>query len=132
MDDCIFCRVVAGTVDAAILDRGPRSIVILDRNQAARGHLLVLPHVHATLWHELDADTAAELGAMAQKWAGVLVRALAPVGYNLLVNNGKAAGQEVPHAHMHVIPKVATGGPKMVVLDDAERRALVDALLAAR
>lgn len=130
-DDCVFCRIVAGTLPGAILDRGPRSTVILDHNQAARGHLLVLAKRHVTLFHELDAETAAELGAMAHKWAGVLVRALAPAGYNVLVNNGKSAGQEVPHVHVHVVPKTAPGGAKMVVLADAERQALVDGLLAA-
>ena len=45
------------------------------------------------------------MGAVTHRWARVLVRAIAPEGYNLLMNNGRAAGQDVFHAHMHITPR---------------------------
>jgi histidine triad (HIT) family protein len=108
--DCTFCRVVRGELGKTLVDEGEHTLVILDRNQAARGHLLVIPRQHVVLWHELEREVVAEMAAMAHRWAGVLVEALGPEGYNLLVNNGSVAGQDVFHVHLHITPRAAEDG----------------------
>jgi histidine triad (HIT) family protein len=126
---CVLCRIVAGDLPCTLLDEGDGCLVILDRNQAARGHLLVIPKTHVTMWHELDAEIAAEMAGKAHGWARALVEALRPDGYNLLVNNGAAAGQDVFHVHVHITPR-STGdgyygfGGGHLVLSDSEAAAL--------
>jgi histidine triad (HIT) family protein len=107
---CVCCRLVSGELPRTLVDEGERCIVMLDRNQAARGHLLVIPKVHVTQWHELDADVAAEMAAKAHGWARAVVEALRPAGYNLLINNGAAAGQDVFHVHLHITPRTPGDG----------------------
>jgi len=134
--DCTFCRILEGRFEGTVLEDGEHGVVILDRNQAARGHLLIIPRRHVTLWHELEPAVVAEMTAMAHRWARVLVETLRPDGYNLLMNNGAAAGQDVPHAHLHVTPRW-TGdgyyrfGGKVEVLAEEDVVALVTALRAA-
>jgi histidine triad (HIT) family protein len=122
--ECTFCRILQGELGKTLVDEGDHCLVILDRNQAARGHLLVIPKQHATLWHELAPPVVAEMTVMAHRWAGALVEALRPDGYNLLMNNGAAAGQDVFHAHLHITPRSAGdryyqfGGHHQLLSDD--------------
>jgi histidine triad (HIT) family protein len=108
--DCVFCRILKGELQCTLVDDGEHCLVILDRNQAARGHLLVIPKQHVTLWHELDHSVVVEMTLKAHRWARALVEALRPDGYNLLMNNGAAAGQDVFHAHLHITPRSIDDG----------------------
>jgi histidine triad (HIT) family protein len=110
MSDCVFCEIIAGKRFARLLESNAMAVVILDRNQTARGHMLVIPRSHVINWHELTDDDAAQMGRLARKWAGALTRAFAPDGYNILVNNGEAAGQDVFHVHLHITPRTANDG----------------------
>jgi histidine triad (HIT) family protein len=107
---CTFCRIVHGELTKTLVDEGPHCLVILDRNQAARGHLLIIPRRHVTLWHELEPEVVTEMTEKAHRWAAVLAETLRPDGYNLLMNNGGAAGQDVPHAHLHITPRSSGDG----------------------
>jgi histidine triad (HIT) family protein len=108
--ECTFCRVLRGELPKTLVEEGEHCAVILDRNQSARGHLLVIPKRHVALWHELDLPTAVEMAALAHAWVRTLVEALRPDGYNLLLNGGAAAGQDVFHAHLHITPRAAGDG----------------------
>lgn len=103
--DCVFCGILTGKLQSTLVEEGEHCVVILDRNQAARGHLLVIPKRHVMLWHELERPVVVEMTLKAHRWSGVLVEALRSDGYNLLVNNGAAAGQDVFHAHLHITPR---------------------------
>lgn len=105
MDTCIFCKIVAGKIPSTRLHEDEKAIVFLDINQSARGHLLVVPRAHAGVWHELDGETAAHLAQLALRLAPSVLRSMKADGYNLVVNNGEAAGQEVMHVHLHLIPR---------------------------
>lgn len=115
--NCVFCKIIAGDIPSATVYEDDTSIVFLDINQAARGHLLITPRLHAEQWHHLDAETAAHLCTLAIRCAPAVLDALEADGYNLLQNNGAAAGQEVMHVHLHLIPRwrgdgYFGGGPK--------------------
>lgn len=105
MDDCIFCKIIAGQIPSARVYEDDTAIIFLDINQASKGHLLIVPRYHAADFHNLDSDTAAHLGRLALEWAGVVMQAVDSDGYNLILNNRKEAGQEVPHTHLHIIPR---------------------------
>ena len=105
MTDCIFCKIVAGEIPATKVHEDDTAIIFLDINQAAKGHLLLVPRRHEEQWHQLDGQIAAHLGALAARWAPAVLEGLQADGYNLLQNNGQAAGQEVMHVHLHLIPR---------------------------
>jgi histidine triad (HIT) family protein len=108
---------------------------MLDRNQAARGHVLVIGKQHVAAWDELDEPTVMEMAALARRWAARLREALGVRAYNLLVNCGPDAGQDVMHAHLHVTPRVAGDGyymfgGKQEVLAAADMEAIASTLRA--
>lgn len=93
------------------------------------GHLLVIPKRHVVLWHELEQSEAASLAVLAWEWAAVVVEVLKPDGYNLLMNNGPAAGQDVFHVHLHITPRLHgdtyyTFGGQRHALSDSDATAL--------
>ena len=138
MGNCIFCDIVRGEAEASIVHEDEHALVILDLFPVREGHALVLPRDHHGLVGDLDTDTAAhlfELGRRvirAQKAAGMEVD-----GHNLVLNDGPAANQHVPHVHLHVIPRrrgdtlrmAATWGSRMFsIFGLAGRRERLDRL----
>jgi histidine triad (HIT) family protein len=102
--DCIFCRILNGEIPAHKLYEDDLFVVILDAFPASCGHLLIIPKRHAKDIHELNTGEAAALYPLAQKMAAKLTATLTPDGIRVQQNNGKAAGQEVFHFHLHLIP----------------------------
>lgn len=107
--DCIFCKIVSGQIPAQKLyDDGDASggvIAFLDIGPVARGHLLVVPKVHALTLDKLPIDAAAAVGQALVKISAALVKVTGMPAWNVLQNNGKLAGQLVPHVHFHVVPR---------------------------
>lgn len=102
---CIFCKIVAGALPCTKVYETEHIVAILDINPVARGHCLVLPKVHAEYLHELPLDAAVAMSAALPRVARALQLETRAAGYNIMNNNGPAAGQEVPHVHFHVIPR---------------------------
>ena len=105
MADCIFCKIVAGELPAAVVASDERALAFLDINPATRGHTLVIPRAHVQDIHEIDADDLAAATALAQTIAGRARERLGADGVNLLHSSGSAAWQTVFHFHIHVIPR---------------------------
>ena len=79
--------------------------VILDLGPASRGHALILPKQHFADVCALDRDIAAKVLPLGAKIGSAMKKSLGCAGFNLVQNNGEAAGQTVFHFHMHVIPR---------------------------
>jgi len=105
MDDCIFCKLANGIFEAATLYEDDSFRVILDLGPAARGHALIIPKAHYANIYELPEALAMKAMALAKHMASVMTKALECDGFNLVQNNGEAAGQTVFHFHMHLIPR---------------------------
>ena len=105
MADCIFCKIVAGELPAAVVASDERALAFLDINPATRGHTLVIPRAHAGDIHEIDSEDLAAAIALAQRIAGRVRERLGADGVNLLHSSGSAAWQTVFHFHIHVIPR---------------------------
>jgi diadenosine tetraphosphate (Ap4A) HIT family hydrolase len=110
--DCIFCRILEGEAQASFIHRDELVSVFLDIRPVTPGHLLVVPNQHAVLSHDLPDATADRIFSIARRAAralrqGDVVRA---DGVNLFVADGEAAGQDVFHAHLHVIPRFEGDG----------------------
>jgi histidine triad (HIT) family protein len=132
MDNCSFCRILQGKAEASILYHDESCIAFMDIQPVNPGHILVIPRVHAPYLSELPEDTGAKMFttgirmARALRKSGVKCEAV-----NLHLADGEAAGQEVFHVHLHVIPRFKGDGfglkfgphygekPSRASLDDA-------------
>lgn len=103
--NCIFCKIANGEIPSTTLYEDEDFRVILDLGPATRGHALLLPKNHFANLFELDDETARKAILVAKKMAGKMKDALGADGFNLVQNNGEAAGQTVFHFHMHLIPR---------------------------
>ena len=120
-DECIFCAKPAADDDEAnlIVHRGQRCFVILNLFPYTNGHLMVAPYEHIAALQDLDADTVAEMMALAQAAMRRLEEVYAPHGYNVGVNQGRIAGAGFEnHIHMHVVPRWGGDTNFMPVLAD--------------
>ncbi len=105
--DCIFCKIVAGELPAAIVDEDDRTITFMDIAPATRGHALVIPREHSIDLLEVSPEDLAATAAAARRLARRLGERLGADGVNLLNACGSAAWQTVFHFHVHVIPRYA-------------------------
>ena len=103
--DCIFCKLANGEIPTATLYEDDDFRVILDQGPATKGHALILPKKHYANTYELPEELAARAMVLAKRMAGTMTEALNCDGFNLVQNNGEAAGQTVFHFHMHLIPR---------------------------
>jgi histidine triad (HIT) family protein len=104
--DCVFCKIIAGTIPSHKLHEDAHTMAFLDINPINPGHVLVIPKNHAmNLFETSDADTAAVMSTV-RKIATTVQETLRPYGINLLQANGPGANQSVFHFHMHIIPRV--------------------------
>ncbi|MFW6382663.1 MAG: HIT domain-containing protein, partial [Haloferacaceae archaeon] len=109
-DDCIFCSIVAGDIPARTVYETDAVLAFLDANPLARGHTLVIPKSHARHVGDLDAALATELFDAVASLTPRIQDAVGADGANVGVNDGEAAGQEVPHVHVHVVPRFEGDG----------------------
>jgi ATP adenylyltransferase len=119
--ECVFCAALAAGDDEAslIVHRGDRCFVILNKFPYTNGHLMVAPYEHVAALQELNAETVAELMALAQRGMAALETSYSPHGYNVGCNQGRVAGAGVEHhIHMHVVPRWGGDTNFMPVLGD--------------
>lgn len=103
MENCIFCKIVAGEIPSAKAYEDEEMIIFKDIEPKANIHLLCVPKEHFAYLSEMDDRRAALVGRMMKK-IGELVGALGLAeGYRLVVNQGENAGQTVHHLHIHIL-----------------------------
>jgi histidine triad (HIT) family protein len=110
MQDCIFCRIAAGEAPAVRVLETPQVLAFLDIAPVNYGHTLVIPKTHYENLLDLPDALWMEIGQICRRVAQALRATLQAQGFNLGMNNFAAAGQEVFHAHLHVIPRFDTDG----------------------
>ena len=110
MKDCIFCKIANGEIPAATLYEDQDFRVILDLVPASKGHALILPKAHFENLYELPDDLAGKALILAKEVTKKMKKVLNCDGYNVVQNNGTAAGQTVFHFHMHLIPRNENDG----------------------
>lgn len=108
--DCIFCKIVSGDIPARKLYEDESVVSFMDVGPLSEGHVLVIPKRHYEFLHDCDADVLSKLGSVLPRIANAVIKATDADGYNVLCNNGKAAGQVVPHLHFHIIPRMKGDG----------------------
>lgn len=111
--DCVFCRIIEGEAPSRTVYRDDDVVAFLDAHPLAPGHTLVVPTEHVERLEDLDPDQAGALFEAVHRLLEPVQAAAGADGTTVAVNDGPAAGQEVPHVHCHVVPRRAgdAGGP---------------------
>ena len=105
MTPCVFCEMLAGRVDKGLVEETDLTLTIVNIRQYEVGQVLVIPRRHApTILDLTDEESSALMGAV-RRVSAAMVKAYSPDGITLYNNNGLASMQEVPHFHMHVVPR---------------------------
>lgn len=104
-ENCIFCKIAAGVIPSATIYEDEDFRVILDIEPASKGHALILPKEHYANLYELPDELAAKVLVVAKKVIAKMTDIVGCDGYNVVQNNGEAAGQTVFHFHVHLIPR---------------------------
>jgi len=106
--DCVFCNIIAGKEPAEIIYEDENVISFLDIRPINFGHALVIPKEHYENFLAVPADEMNAVSNITQKIAEGVNKGLSCDGFNIIANNGKAAGQTVFHFHFHIIPRYNT------------------------
>ncbi|MBQ9457786.1 MAG: HIT family protein [Bacilli bacterium] len=101
----VFCRIIAGEIPCTKVYEDDDVLAILDISQVTKGHTLVMPKAHYEHMLSCPADLLGKVMAVARRIGQAEVEVLGAQGVNILTNVGEAAGQSVPHFHVHVIPR---------------------------
>lgn len=109
-DSCIFCKIVAGAIPAARVYEDDAVLAFLDIGPLAEGHVLVVPKDHAERLDTMSPDAVAAAMRVLPPLARAMCSVTGATAYNVLLNVGRAAGQEVPHVHFHLIPQRGSDG----------------------
>ncbi|MGM5484383.1 MAG: HIT family protein [Nanobdellota archaeon] len=103
---CIFCKIAKGEMPANKVYEDDNFVAFLDISPANNGHTLVITKEHYETFTDIPEDKLKEFTAVTQKVAVAVKDATSCHGYNIIMNNNKAAGQIVPHVHYHIVPRV--------------------------
>jgi len=102
---CLFCAISAGKVPAHVVYEDDRTVAFLDIHPSAPGHTLITPRTHAARIEDLSAEDATALFATLHRLTKPIREAVGAEAATVGINDGPGSGQEVPHVHIHVIPR---------------------------
>jgi diadenosine tetraphosphate (Ap4A) HIT family hydrolase len=134
-DPCFFCEIIEGNSNQwQVIEQTDLTMTLLNGRQFEVGQCVVVPTRHAPTLLDLNEVEVAAVMAAAKRITKVMVEAFAPDGVLLYQNNGVGSGQEVPHFHLHVVPRRAEsdwgfGPPHIARLEKEGRAKHVDHLL---
>ena len=110
MESCVFCKIAAGEIPASKVYEDGTTLAFMDIRPITRGHLLVIPKKHARLITDLDDTTLANLSGVVRKLDAALRKLDGVKDITIHISDGPAAQQEVPHVHIHLIPRYTNDG----------------------
>src|SRR3989442_10146529 len=133
-DPCPFCEIIRGQSPVSLVYQDDTVVAFMDHQPITQGHMLVLPREHAVLMTDINEPAAMRTFKVARKLAAVARHTLGASGVNLIVMDGEAAYQDVPHFHVHVIPRYPKDGFGLTFPPSYEKappRAQLDEIAAA-
>jgi histidine triad (HIT) family protein len=105
MSDCVFCDIASGRSAASIVYQDKAAVAFMDICPVHPGHTLVIPRAHVQDLAHCQLDLVGRLFAVSARLAPAVVAATDAAGFNVWTANGKDAGQEVFHLHVHILPR---------------------------
>lgn len=115
MDDCIFCKILENKLPSSIVFRDEFVTSFMDLNPVNKGHVLIVPNIHAERFTDIRADLVPKMFECAQKILRAIEKSEIDCsgGANIFLSDGEVAGQEVPHSHLHIAPRFSGDGHRM-------------------
>lgn len=110
MKECIFCQIVRGERSAYKVYEDAETLAFLDVFPLVEGHTLVIPKAHHERLQDMSPELTAKVAHAVRLVTEKLERALGAPATTIGINNGKAAGQVVPHLHIHILPRYENDG----------------------
>ena len=110
MNECVFCKIIKREIPADKIYEDNNFFAFLDINPNNPGHTLVIPKNHYENIYSLPDEILCDIGPIVKKISIAVKKGVNADGINIIMNNDIAAGQIVPHAHFHVIPRFADDG----------------------
>lgn len=110
-ENCVFCKTLSGEFESSQIYSDDFVVAFLDIQPINPGHVLVIPRKHASYLRDLDKNIAGKLFQVGQKLSDAIRKSgVQCEGINFLLSDGEAAGQEVWHTHLHVVPRFKQDG----------------------
>jgi histidine triad (HIT) family protein len=129
MSNCIFCEILDGKAPANFVHQDDLCAAFMDIHPVNPGHVLVVPRKHSVLLHELDEASTRQMFWVARKVDAALRKSgIKLEAINLFLADGRAAGQEVMHVHLHVIPRFHGDGHHLRFSPEYFKRSSLDDL----
>ena len=108
---CIFCEIIKENSPASRIFEDDDLIVILDLFPVNKGHTLIIPKKHSEFIKDVEKDVSAKIFLTGIRIADAIrISEIRPDGINYHLSDGRAAGQEIPHTHLHIIPRFKGDG----------------------
>lgn len=126
--ECPFCAIVGGDAQASVVAETDATLAFADLNPATEGHTLVIPKQHASGLEDLDPAVGGRLFEEGMAVAAAVRETLDPDGINFFLADGEAAGQEVFHVHLHVVPRYEGDDVRFVAEQSRADRTELDAV----
>ncbi len=130
MDDCIFCKIVAGKIPSTKVYEDEKVFAFFSTAPNNHGHTLVVPKKHSRNIMDMDEQTLADLALAVQKITRGVYAGTKADGVNVIMNNEAPAGQAIFHAHVHIIPRFKDDGlkswDKSMPYENGEERGLAE------
>ncbi len=124
---CIFCSIVAGEIPSCKVYEDDNFLAFMDIAPIVRGHVLVIPKAHVRNIFDTPEDVASGFYPVVAKVAKSVKAAFNADGVNIIQNNEAAAGQEVFHSHIHIIPRAE--GDSVGVTQPARLQVAIDEII---
>ena len=112
--NCIFCKIINGDVPGSIVYRDKICTAFMDIHPINPGHILVVPNEHIESMDQLSEMTGSKMFTVARNmYKALKASGVQMDGANIFLSNGEAAGQEVPHCHIHIVPRFIGDGQRI-------------------
>ncbi|HUW43668.1 MAG TPA: HIT domain-containing protein [Bacillota bacterium] len=105
MEECIFCKIVKGEIPSEKVWEDSEFISFLDAKPRIKGHTLIIPKKHFNTLMDLEDDISKKYIGAIKKTGKILMEKYNAGGFNVVLNNGKVAGQIINHIHFHLVPR---------------------------
>jgi histidine triad (HIT) family protein len=104
-ENCVFCKIVSGKIPARVVMRNDKAMALLDAFPLAEGHTLVIPKSHYAKVQDMSKQDAMAVFEITWKVAGAVEAGSQVNASTIAIHNGSEAGQEIPHMHVHIVPR---------------------------
>ena len=104
-ENCVFCKIASGKIPARVVMQNDRAVALLDAFPLAPGHILVIPKLHYAKVQDMGEQDAMAVFEITRKVVGAVEAGLQVGASTIAIHNGSDAGQEIPHVHVHIVPR---------------------------